>query len=58
MNLQYTLIEPKDFSHSKTREMMAFKSTGDIIVIILKDIMMKNNFWLKNLVTTYYRGRV
>ena len=23
MNLQYTLIEPKDFSHSKTREMMA-----------------------------------
>ncbi|MDU7111149.1 MAG: glycosyltransferase, partial [Clostridium perfringens] len=42
MNLQYTLIEPKDFSHSKTREMMAFKSTGDIIVFISQDVMMKN----------------
>ncbi|WP_300348344.1 glycosyltransferase [Clostridium sp.] len=56
MNLEYTLIEPKDFSHSKTREMMAFKSTGDIIVFISQDVMMKNNLWLKNLVAPILNG--
>lgn len=56
MNVGYTLIEPKDFSHSKTREMMAYKSTGDIIVFISQDVMMINNFWLKNLVVPILNG--
>ena len=43
LNCNYTLIEPKDFSHSKTREMMAEKATGDIIVFITQDIKMKND---------------
>lgn len=56
MDLNYNIIEPKDFSHSKTRETMAFKSTGDIIVFISQDVMMKNNLWLKNLVQPIIDG--
>lgn len=56
LNCNYTLIEPKDFSHSKTREMMAEKATGDIIVFISQDIKIKNNIWLKNLITPIIKG--
>lgn len=56
LNCNYTLIEPKDFSHSKTREMMAEKATGDIIVFISQDIKMKNDLWLKNLITPIING--
>ncbi|CAI3549379.1 glycosyltransferase family 2 protein [Clostridium neonatale] len=56
LNCNYTLIEPKDFSHSKTREMMAEKATGDIIVFISQDIKIKNNIWLKNLITPIING--
>ncbi|NFR85893.1 MULTISPECIES: glycosyltransferase [unclassified Clostridium] len=51
LNCNYTLIEPKDFSHSRTREMMANKVSGDIIIFISQDVKMKNKLWLKNLVT-------
>lgn len=57
LNCNYTLIEPKDFSHSKTREMMASKATGDIIVFISQDIKMKNNLWLKNLITPIIKDK-
>ncbi|CAI3633098.1 rhamnosyltransferase [Clostridium neonatale] len=57
LNCNYTVIEPKDFSHSKTREMMAAKTTCDIIVFISQDIKMKNNLWLKNLITPIIEGK-
>ncbi|TDT52012.1 glycosyltransferase [Fonticella tunisiensis] len=56
LNLNYTLIEPEEFSHSKTREMMAYKSTGDIIVFISQDVVMKNELWLRNLVEPIISG--
>ncbi|MGG7153460.1 glycosyltransferase family 2 protein, partial [Clostridium neonatale] len=56
LNYKYTVIEPSDFSHSKTREMMASKATGDIIVFISQDIKIKNNVWLNNLITPIING--
>lgn len=56
LNCHYTLIEPKDFSHSTTREMMAKKAQGEIIVFISQDIKIKNNMWLKNLITPIING--
>ncbi|BBK78188.1 glycosyltransferase [Clostridium butyricum] len=52
----YTLIEPKDFSHSTTREMMSKKAKGEIIVFISQDIKIKNDLWLKNLVNPIIKG--
>ncbi len=56
LSCNYTLIERSEFSHSRTREMMAEKATGDIIVFISQDIKMKNNLWLKNLITPIING--
>ncbi|MBW6410272.1 glycosyltransferase [Clostridium weizhouense] len=56
LNCNYCIIEPKDFSHSRTREMMAMKSTGDIIIFISQDVKMKNKLWLKNLVAPIING--
>ena len=56
LNCNYTLIELKDFSHSTTREMMSEKAEGDIIVFISQDIKIKNNLWLKNLITPIIDG--
>lgn len=39
-------IEPSDFSHSTSREMMARKSTADIIVFISQDVKIKRQDWL------------
>lgn len=50
MNLNYCSIDSKEFSHSKTREFMAYKSDGDIIVFISQDVVMKDKLWLMNLV--------
>ena len=50
ISADYTIIEPKDFSHSLTREKVALKSTADILVFITQDIEIKNNDWLENLV--------
>lgn len=43
---EYVLIEPTDFSHSATREMMAKKSTADIIVFISQDVVIVKDDWL------------
>ena len=42
----YVQIEPSDFSHSTSREMMARKSTADIIVFISQDVKIKRQDWL------------
>lgn len=46
INANYTLIEPFEFSHSFSREMMAKKSTADIIVFISQDVKIIRNDWL------------
>ncbi|MBY6809930.1 glycosyltransferase family 2 protein [Clostridium botulinum] len=51
LNCNYCVVEPKKFSHSLTRESMANKVSGDIIVFISQDVKIKNKLWLKNLVT-------
>ncbi|MDR5588249.1 glycosyltransferase [Clostridium aquiflavi] len=56
LKCKYWIIEPKDFSHSKTREMMSSKASGDIIVFISQDVKMKNKLWLKNLVAPIING--
>ena len=48
-NCIYSVIEPKDFSHSLTREQEAFKSNADIIVFITQDVIIKRTDWLYNL---------
>lgn len=50
LNLDYTSIEPKDFSHSLTRENIAMKSKADILVFITQDIEIRNEDWLEKLV--------
>lgn len=57
MNLEYVLIGKEEFSHSKTREMMAFSSESDIIVFISQDVMMKDENWLFNLVNPIIEGQ-
>ena len=46
LNVSYVIIEPSEFSHSATREMMARKSTADIIVFISQDIKINRKDWL------------
>ena len=46
INAQYVEIEPKDFSHSATREMMAKTCKADIIVFISQDIKIVRDDWL------------
>lgn len=55
--LKYTLIKPCEFSHSLTREMMAKKCNGDIIVFISQDIEIKRNDWLYNLTKDIVEGK-
>lgn len=49
-NLFYKKIKKEDFSHSLTREKIALEYGADIIVFISQDIIMKDNYWLKNLI--------
>ncbi|WP_252228865.1 MULTISPECIES: glycosyltransferase [unclassified Clostridium] len=56
LKCNYCIVELKDFSHSKTREMMASKASGNIIVFISQDVKMKNKLWLKNLVAPIIKG--
>lgn len=49
LGAEYTLIEPKDFSHSATRELMAKQCNGDIIVFISQDIKIQRSDWLYHL---------
>lgn len=58
LKANYKKIKKEEFSHSRTREEMAFSSDGDIIVFISQDVKMKNNQWLKNLVLPIINGEV
>lgn len=50
LNLEYQLIDSKDFSHGLTREEQAMQSSADILVFITQDIIIEDEFWLYNLV--------
>ena len=50
MNAMFREIEPKDFSHSLTREEELRRSDADIVVFITQDIIIKSDLWLYNLV--------
>ncbi|MEG2289450.1 MAG: glycosyltransferase [Clostridium sp.] len=56
LNCNYRKIKSKEFSHSITREEAAFEATGDILVFITQDIIIKDNRWLYNLVKPIEEG--
>ncbi|GKU27274.1 rhamnosyltransferase [Clostridium folliculivorans] len=56
MKVNYQIVKKGQFSHSSTRERMAFKTNEDIIVFISQDVIMKDENWLKNLVNPIIIG--
>ena len=56
MKVLYREIEPKDFSHSLTREEELRKSNADIVVFITQDVIIKSDLWLYNLVQPIING--
>lgn len=54
--VEYLTIEPKEFSHSLTREKAGLKSDADIIVFITQDIIVKDELWLSNLTMPIIKG--
>lgn len=50
LKIDYELIKPEEFSHALTREKEAMKSNADILVFITQDIIIKDEYWLHNLV--------
>lgn len=57
-NCKYKIIEPKEFSHSLTREKEAFESDADIIVFITQDVIIERTDWLYNLTKNIENGKV
>lgn len=57
ISADYLTVEPKDFSHSLTREKVAMKSTADIIVFITQDIEIRTDDWLEKLVKPIIDGQ-
>ena len=57
-NCTYIVIEPKEFSHSLTREQEAYKSDADIIVFITQDVIIERTDWLYNLTKDIENGQV
>ena len=56
LNCKYETIEKDEFSHSLTRENMAKKCIGDILVFITQDIIIKSEYWLTNLTKCIENG--
>lgn len=56
LGANYTRIEPAEFSHSASREMMARKSKADIIVFISQDVKILRKDWLYNLTKDIAEG--
>jgi rhamnosyltransferase len=56
LNANYSTIEPREFSHSLTRENEAKNSDGDIIVFITQDIRIKGDNWLSRLTEPIING--
>ena len=57
INANYFQIEPSEFSHSASREMMARNSVADIIVFISQDIKIVRNDWLYYLTKDIAEGK-
>lgn len=57
MNCRYEIFKQEEFSHSRTREIMAGKADGEIIVFISQDIKIKNSYWLSNLIRPIVQGK-
>lgn len=57
INANYLQIEPSEFSHSASREMMARNSVADIIVFISQDIKIVRNDWLYFLTKDIAEGK-
>ena len=57
-NIDYKLIEPIDFSHSRTREEVAMKSMADILLFITQDIKINRCDYLFELVNPIIEGYV
>lgn len=55
-NIDYTKIKKEEFSHSKTREMIAKTCNADIIVFITQDIIIERDDWLYNLTNPITSG--
>ncbi|WP_436512595.1 glycosyltransferase [Clostridium thermobutyricum] len=55
-NIKYKKIKKEEFSHSLTREKMAYEFGQDIIVFISQDIIVKDENWLKNLIYPIKEG--
>lgn len=56
LNLNYELIEKKDFSHSLVREKAAMNSLADIICFISQDIVIEDENWLEKLINPIISG--
>lgn len=56
--INYKKIRKNEFSHSLTREKVAFNSKADIIVFITQDIVIKDDKWLFKLVKPIIDGNV
>lgn len=56
LGCEYSKIQPKDFSHSLTREKIAMKSNADILVFISQDIEIRNDDWLEKLIKPIENG--
>lgn len=56
MKVNYVLIEPSEFSHSASREMMAKRCNADIIVFISQDIKILRKDWLYELTKDIAEG--
>jgi len=56
INANYTKIRKEQFSHSLTREKCAMKASGDIIVFISQDVVIRDKFWLYNLTRDITNG--
>ena len=54
--IEYVKIKKEEFSHSKTREMLAKTCTADIIVFITQDIVIEDENWLYNLTSPIASG--
>lgn len=55
-NIDYIKIKKEEFSHSKTREMIAKTCEADIIVFITQDIIIEREDWLYNLTSPIANG--
>ena len=55
-NIKYLKINKEEFSHSKTREMVAKTCDANIIVFITQDIIIESKDWLYNLTSPIAKG--